>query len=130
MLFFWILSKAVFSGERPLSSSVERRPGAKLRHEQLAGQDRTGGQIPLNFLRLAPARLTRTLQCGKKSSGGGAPLSRRWRTIGISTGCNFHLFFTRLQREIRDDVQRFSRRFVRFGLREALKKLVFFRNIS
>ena len=73
MLFFWILSKAVFSQENvPLSSSVERWPGAKLRHEQLAGQDRTGGQIPLNFLRLAPARLTRTLQCGKKSSGGGA----------------------------------------------------------
>ena len=66
------VQSSIFSGERPSSSSVERRPGAKLRHEQLAGQDRTGGQIPLNFLRLAPARLTRTLQCGKKSSGGGA----------------------------------------------------------
>ena len=63
------VQSSIFSGERPLSSSVERRPGAKLRHEQLTA---SSGQIPLNFLRLAPARLTRTLQCGKKSSGGGA----------------------------------------------------------
>ena len=126
MLFFWILSKAVFSQENvPLSSSVERRPGAKLRHEQLAGQDR--GSNPAKLLTLGPGALDPHFAVRQKVKRRRCRLSRRWRTIGISTGCNFHLFFTRLPREIRDDVHRVSRRFVRFGLREALKKIGIFK---
>ena len=66
------------------------------------GQDR--GSNPAKLLTLGPGALDPHFAVRQKVKRRRCPLSRRWRTIGISTGCNFHLFFTRLQREIRDDV--------------------------
>ena len=123
MLFFWILSQA---GRTSLKLFCWEKARGKIKTWTVSrtGQDR--GSNPAKLLTLGPGALDPHFAVRQKVKRRRCRLSRRWRTIGISTGCNFHLFFTRIQREIRDDVQRFSRRFVRFGPREALKKIGIF----
>ena len=115
------VKSSIFSGERPFKLFCWEKARGKIKTWTVSrtGQDR--GSNPAKLLTLGPGALDPHFAVRQKVKRRRCRLSRRWRTIGISTGCNFHLFFTRIQREIRDDVQRFSRRFVRFGLKEPVK---------